>query len=70
MNATMAEGTKHPKLLPRREHLTALLITEVQQRLIHAGVAHTLAQLREEYWILQEGQRLEEYCLNVYSVED
>ena len=30
-----------------------LLITEVHLRLIHAGVAHTLAQIREEYWIPQ-----------------
>ena len=53
LNATIAESTKYPKLLLRREHLTTLLITEVHQRLIHAGVAHTLAQIREEYWIPQ-----------------
>ena len=53
LNATIAESMKHPKLLPRREHLTTLLITEVHQRLINAGVAHTLAQIREEYWIPQ-----------------
>ena len=29
------------------------MITEVHCRLIHAGVAHTLAQIREEYWIPQ-----------------
>ena len=48
-NATMNEGTKYPKLLPRYEHFTNLLICEVHQRLIHAGVAHTLSQIREEY---------------------
>ena len=42
-NATMNEGTKYPKLLPRYEHFTNLLICEVHQRLIHAGVAHTLS---------------------------
>ena len=52
-NATMNEGTKYPKLLPRYEHFTNLLICEVHQRLIHAGVAHTLSQIREEYWIPQ-----------------
>ena len=41
-NVTMNEGTKYPKLLPRYEYFTNLLICEVQQRLIHAGVAHTL----------------------------
>ena len=49
----MNEGTKYPKLLPRYEHFTNLLICEVHQRLIHAGVAHMLSQIREEYWIPQ-----------------
>ena len=38
-------------MLPRREHFTQLLIKEIHEHLIHAGVAHTLAQIREEYWI-------------------
>ena len=42
LNATMAEVTKYPKLLPRREHLISLLITKVHQRLMYAGVAHIL----------------------------
>ena len=28
---------------------------QVHERLIHAGIAHTLAQVREEYWIPQGG---------------
>jgi len=50
---TITDSAKYPKLLPWQEHLTSLLITEVHQRLFHAGVAHTLAQIREEYWIPQ-----------------
>ena len=53
LNATITESAKYPKLLPRYEHFTHLLITEVHVRLIHVGVAHTLAQIREEYWIPQ-----------------
>jgi len=53
LNATITDSAKYPKLLPWREHLTSLLITEVHQRLIYAGVTHTLAQIREEYWISQ-----------------
>ena len=26
---------------------------EVHERLIHAGIAHTLVQIHEEYWIPQ-----------------
>ena len=50
LNATITESAKYPKLLPRHEHFTHLLI---HVHLIHAGVAHTLAQIREEYWIPQ-----------------
>ena len=28
-----------------------MLIKEIHERLVHAGVVHTLAQVREEYWI-------------------
>ena len=34
-------------------NISLLCISEVHQHLIHAGVAHTLSQIREEYWILQ-----------------
>ena len=54
LNTTLTESAKHPKLLPRREHFTGLLITEVHCRLIHAGVSHTLTQIiKREYWIPQ-----------------
>ena len=52
-NADLNEDTKNPKLLPRYERFTALLISEVHQRLIRAGVSHTLSQIREEFWIPQ-----------------
>ena len=48
--AMISEDTKYPKSL---QHFTNLLINEVHQRLIHAGVAHTLSQIREEHWIPQ-----------------
>ena len=41
-------NSKFPKLLPWHEHFTQL---EIHECLIHAGVPHTLAQIREEYWI-------------------
>ena len=49
----ISEDIKYPKLLPRYEHFTNLLINNVHQRLIYAGVAHTLSEVREEYWIPQ-----------------
>lgn len=70
LNAMMTDGVKYPNLLPRNEHFTFLLIFEVHKRLIHAGVAHTLAQVREEYWILQgRGEAKKVYC-NVWHVDN
>ena len=54
VNAIIDEDTKYPKLLPRHEHFTTSLISEVHQCLIHTEVAHTLSQIIEEYWIPQE----------------
>ena len=51
--AGLSDDTANPKLLPRRTAFTCLLIRHVKCRLIHAGVAHTLAQVRQEFWIPQ-----------------
>ena len=53
MNAEVSEDAKYPKLLARHMRFTYLLIVEVHERLMHAGIAHTLAQIREEYGIPQ-----------------
>ena len=52
-NADVSEEMKHPKLLPRKCFFTQLVILEIHVHLIHAGVLHTLSQLREEFWIPQ-----------------
>ena len=63
LNAEMSEGAKYPMLLPHREHHVNLVIQEVHERLIHAGVSHTLSSLRQEYWIPQ-GRRAVRACLS------
>ena len=51
LNTDLSEDAKYPKLLPRQEYFTKLLIQEVHESLVHAGVSHTLSCLRQEYWI-------------------
>ena len=51
LNADLSEDAKYPKLLPRQEYFTKLLIQEVHESLVHVGVSHTLSCLRQEYWI-------------------
>ena len=53
LNAEMSEEAKYSKILPRHEYYTRLIIQEVHERLIHAGISHTLSSLRQEYWISQ-----------------
>ena len=43
----------YPIPLPKRSHFTSLLIKEYHQKLFHSSVSHTLAQLRNQYWIPQ-----------------
>ena len=65
-NVDIDEETKRPKLLPRHEPFTHLLIQEIHQRLIHAGVAQTLSQIRKEFRIPQgrvEIKRLISNCI-------
>ena len=52
LNADLSEDAKYPKLLPRQEYFMKLLIQEVHESLVHAGVSHTLSCLCQEYWIL------------------
>ena len=52
-NADISEEMKCPKLLARKNFYTELVILEVHGRLVHAGISHTLSQLRQEYWIPQ-----------------
>lgn len=40
-----------PILLPTESKLTTMLINSVHQRLLHAGVRHTLTALRAEFWL-------------------
>ena len=53
----MSESVKYPKRLPQHEYYTSLLIQYVHERLIHAGVSHTLASLHQEYWIVKGKSR-------------
>ena len=53
VHAELPPDAVYPILLPKRSHFTSLLIKKYHQKLFHSGVSHTLAQLRNEYWIPQ-----------------
>jgi len=51
--ADLPYETKHPIILPRKNHVTSLLIHHVHKRLGHAGRCHVIANVREKYWIVK-----------------
>jgi len=63
LNAEMSDAAKYPMLLPRCENYVNLVIQEVHERLIYAGVSHTLSSLCQEYWIPQ-GRRATRACIS------
>ena len=50
-NANLGDEVKYPKLLPKKEHHTRLVIKDLHSKLFHAGVIQTLVHIRKEYWI-------------------
>ena len=52
-NSDLTQGAKEPKLLPKEEYFTKLVVEDYHKKLLHSGVSQTLAQTREEYWIPQ-----------------
>jgi len=44
-------SVKYPKLLPKGENYTKLIINDYHSKLIYLGVSQTLAHTRKEYWI-------------------
>ncbi|KAF5302055.1 hypothetical protein FQR65_LT19138 [Abscondita terminalis] len=51
-NSTLRFSTKFPILLPNKSHFTNLLIQRAHLFTLHGGVQTTLAQIRENHWIV------------------
>jgi len=51
ISENLQEHTVFPKLLPRNHVFTSLIVKSFHEKLMHAGVSHTLAAIRREFWI-------------------
>ena len=49
----LPRSSVHPILLPKNSHYTTLTIQHVHKVLFHSGVNHTLASLRNQFWVPQ-----------------
>ena len=52
-NADIPFTAKHPILLPRGHHFTALTVCDAHQRVSHNGVKETLTEVRRKYWVVR-----------------
>ena len=50
--SSLPDAEKFPILLPKKEHVTSLIISEAHTKFGHAGRNHTLAKVRESYWVI------------------
>ena len=52
-NAPITEDAKHPILLPKKHHVTDLIVRKYHEELAHAGREHVLASVRQKFWIIK-----------------
>ena len=52
-NAEVNEESKNPVLLPKSDHFSRLIIEDIHKRIMHGGVAATVASLRQAFWIAE-----------------
>ena len=50
-NAPLDIAARYPILLPRRHHVTRLIVEACHRKVNHGGVKETLAELRSKYWV-------------------
>ena len=55
-NAPLSVTTRYPILLPRRHHLTRLIVEACHRRTYHGGVKETLVEVRSNFWIPKRRQ--------------
>ena len=53
--APLGESNRQPIIIPKGHPVTESLVWHYHRREGHAGVAHTLAALREKYWVIHGG---------------
>ena len=66
VNSDLEFDARRPFILPRKHHLTELIVQDCHERVHHSGVRATLAQLRSKYWVpkgRQEVKRVLSECV-------
>jgi len=48
----LSHDRKHPIILPKKHHISQLIVRHCHKSLAHAGREQSLAQMRKMFWIL------------------
>uniref|UniRef100_A0A8R1XPG9 DUF5641 domain-containing protein n=1 Tax=Onchocerca volvulus TaxID=6282 RepID=A0A8R1XPG9_ONCVO len=64
-NSELDENSKYPIYLPKHNPITKLIVQQQHEDLYHAGIAHTLSELRRRFW-LPKGRTEVKRILNKY----
>lgn len=59
--SSLSEGMKHPIIIPRKCHLTTLLIADAHVKTLHGGPQLMLNFLRSRYWIIDAKNQVKLY---------
>lgn len=52
-NAQTSEEAERPIILPKKHHLTDIIIRKYHEELAHAGRAHVLTSIWQKFWIVK-----------------
>ena len=52
-NAKIPFGARHQAIIPRDHAIAKLLVVDAHKRLHHVGLEHTIAEIRQSYWIIR-----------------
>ena len=59
--AELPYDAAHRVILPKKHHITRLIVADVHNRYHHAGVNHLPAQVRHRYWIIDGRQEVKNW---------
>ena len=65
--APISDSAKHPIILPARHHISDLIIRHLHSQVGHQGREHTLARLRESYWLIRGSSGVRRVLKACYS---
>ena len=66
-NAHISEEAKRPIILPKKHHVTDIIIRKYHEEVVHAGREHVLASIRQKFWIVKGRVAVRRVLWNCFS---